>query len=265
MNIIAVDDEYLSLIDLEFAIKEAAPDAALLCFENPLDACDFASVNQIDIAYLDINMPKLNGIELAKKLKELNPLINIVFTTGYDEYAVDAFSLRASDYLMKPISKNGVSESLKHLRSPIGKAHDDRLRVQCFGNFDIFLDGKPLYFPRQKAKELLAYLIHRRGTSCSSKEICAVIYEKSDNMASIVKQYQTILSTMMKTLSEAGIENIVIKYHNSISVDVSKLDCDFYRYLDKDPAVIGLYTGEYMANYSWAEFRSDYFEDIPEN
>jgi len=260
MNIIAVDDEYLPLIDLEFAIKAAAPEAALLCFESPLEAAEFAGNNQIDIAYLDINMPEMSGIELAKKLKKLHPKINIVFTTGYDEYAVDAFSIQASDYLMKPIGTNEIADSLKHLRSPVEKSPNIKLRVQCFGNFDVFIGNKPLYFPRQKAKELLAYLIHRRGTSCTSKEICAVIYEKNDNMVSLVKQYQTIISVMMKTLKEAGVEDIIIKNHNSISVDVSKLDCDYYRYIEKDPAIIGLFTGEYMACYSWAESRFEYLE-----
>ena len=258
MKIIAVDDEYLPLTDLEYAIKKAVPEARLKCFENSMEAFNYAGKNHIDVAYLDINMPEMSGIELAKKLKELQPKINIIFTTGYDEYALEAFSLKASDYLMKPVGTQEIADSIKHLRSPVAKKPKAGLRVQCFGNFDVFINGKPLYFKRQKSKELLAYLIHRRGTSSTAKEICAAIYEKGDNMVSLTKQYQTLMSVMMKTLKEAGVGDIVIKNHNCVSIDVSKLDCDYYRYLEKDPEVVGLFTGEYMASYSWAEFRIEY-------
>ena len=260
LNIIAVDDEYLQLIDLEFAIKEAAPEASVLSFENPLTAAEFGSENHIDIAFLDVNMPELSGINLAKKLKVTNPNINIVFATGYDEYAKEAFAVKASDYLTKPIKAGAVKEALKHLRTPLITEPNVILRVHCFGNFDVFANDRILYFPRQKSKEVLAYLIHKRGTSCTIKELCAVIYESEENILSSEKQIQPVISGMMKTLREAGVENTIIKNYNSISIDVNKVDCDYYRYLEKDPTLTRIYTGEYMTNYAWAEFRPEYLE-----
>ena len=265
MNIIAVDDEYLQLIDLEFAIREAAPEASVLCFESPLAAAEFGSENHIDIAYLDVNMPELNGIDLAKKLKETNPGINIVFATGYNEYAIDAFAIKASDYLTKPIKAECVANSLKHLRTPVQTVPNIKLRVQCFGNFDVFSEDGILYFPRQKSKELFAYLIHKRGTSSTTKEICAVIYDGDVNIKSMEKQIQSVISGMRKTLGEANAEDVIIKNYNSISVDVRKVDCDFYRYIEKDPTLTQPYIGEYMSNYAWAEFRPEYLEGIFEN
>jgi len=250
----------LQLIDLEFAIKEAAPEASVLSFENPLAAAEFGSENHIDIAYLDINMPGLNGIDLAKKLKKANPEINIIFATGYDEYAKESYSVKASDYLTKPIKTEAVINSLKHLRTPVEHISRQKLRVQCFGNFDVFANDKILYFPRQKSKEVLAYLIHKRGTSCNIKELCAAIYDNAENISSAEKQIQPVISGMMKTLKEADAADIVIKNYNSISVDVNKIDCDYYRFLEKDPNQTRIYTGEYMTNYAWAEFRPEYFE-----
>ena len=260
MKIIAVDDEHLPLSDLEFAIKQAAPDADLQCFGSSYDVIKHAKSNHIDIAYIDINMPELNGIELAKKLKEIHPKINIIFTTGYDEYAVDAFSLKASDYLMKPVGINEIADSLKHLRQPVEKPSEIKLRVQCFGNFDVFVNGNILYFKRQKSKELLAYLVHKRGTSCTTKELCAVIYDGNISVKSMDKQIQSVISVMMKTLREADAEDVIIKNYNSISIDINKIDCDYYRYLVKDSSLTQVYTGEYMTNYEWAEFRPEYFE-----
>jgi len=260
MNIIAVDDEYLSLIDLEYTIKDVVPEADVLGFESPAAALSFASENHIDIAYLDVNMPGLNGIDLAKKLRITNPGVNIIFSTGYDEYAKEAFSVQASGYLTKPVTADAIRESLKHLRTPVVTQPDILLRVQCFGNFDVFADDKIIYFPRQKSKEVLAYLVHKRGTSCTIKELCAVIYDSGDNLSSIEKQIQPVISGMMKTLKESNVEDVIIKNYNSISIDVNKVDCDYYRYLDKDPSLTRIYTGEYMTNYAWAEFRPEYLE-----
>ena len=205
-------------------------------------------------------MPVLNGIDLAKKLKATNPNINIVFATGYDEYAKESYSVKASDYLTKPIKPECVANSLKHLRTPVQFAADAKLRVQCFGNFDVFTEEGIVHFPRQKSKELLAYLIHKRGTSCTTKEICAVIYDGDINIKSMEKQIQSVITGMKKTLRKVKAENIVIKNYNSISVDVNKVDCDFYRYLEQDPTLTQPYIGEYMSNYAWAEFRSEYLE-----
>jgi len=260
MNIIAVDDEHLQLIDLEFAIKKAAPEASVLSFESPTAAADFGSRNHIDIAYLDINMPGLNGINLAKKLRETNPHINIIFATGYDEYAKESYDVQASGYLTKPITEKAVADSLKHLRSPIKPVAEKKLRVQCFGNFDVFAGERILYFKRQKAKELLAYLVHKRGTSCTIKELCAVIYDDSFNVKSMEKQIQSVISVMMKTLKDAKVEDVIIKNYNSFSIDITKVDCDYYRFIEKDPTLTKTYTGEYMSSYEWAEFRPEYFE-----
>jgi two-component SAPR family response regulator len=261
MNVIAVDDEYLSLIDLEFAINEAGVEAGVITFESSTAAAEFASKNHIDIAYLDINMPGINGIELAKKLKETNTEINIIFTTGYDEYAKEAFSVQASDYLTKPISSCDIINSLKHLRFPI-KKRQSKLKVVCFGNFDVFMGGKLIYFARSKAKELLAYLIHKKGTSCTIKEICAVIYDTDENVKSVEKQIQPVISTMMKTLRDAGAHDVIVKNYNSISVDIDKVDCDYYRFIENDAETAPLYMGEYMTNYAWAEFRTDYLDSV---
>ena len=260
MNIIAVDDEYLPLIDLEFAIKEAVPDASVICFESSTAAAKFGGENHIDIAFLDVNMPGLNGIDLAKKLKETNPKINIIFATGYEEYAKESYSVQASGYLTKPITAEAVNDSLKYLRTPVEITPKEKLRVQCFGNFDVFTENGKVYFKRQKAKELLAYLIHKGGTSCSIKEICAVIFDKSENPASLERQLQTQISLMMKTLKEAGADDVIVKNRNNISIDVDKVNCDYYRFLEKDPAAENLYMGEYMTNYEWAEFKTEYLD-----
>jgi two-component SAPR family response regulator len=152
----------------------------LSCFDTSTEAIEHAKTVQIDAAFLDINMGGMNGLQLAKRLKDIYGKTNIVFVTGYSEYAVDAFSMYASGYLMKPVTKEAVLTAMDNLRNPL-KPPDKGIRAQCFGNFEIFADNKPLCFACTKTKELLAYLIYREGSQCGNNEIIAVLWEDRDS------------------------------------------------------------------------------------
>ena len=138
MKIMCCDDEELALQMLERAIQKAKPDADVSAFDDQDDLLEAAGKEGCDIAFLDIHMRGMNGVELARRLKEINPKMNIIFVTGYSEYAGEAMSLHASGYIMKPVSKAKVEKELADLRFPIIPKNDALLRVQCFGNFDVF-------------------------------------------------------------------------------------------------------------------------------
>ena len=261
MILLAVDDERFALKDLEEALAEAVPGAQINGFLTPGEALEFAVSNPVDVAFLDIELGSMNGLELAKKLKDMNGATNIVFTTGFSDYAAEAFAMYASGYLLKPVRAKKIKEAMDHLRTPVGKAAEKGMRVQTFGNFEVFVNGYPLHFPRSKAKELFAYLVHKNGSGCSLKELTAVLFEDKEYNASLQNQMQTIVSVMMKTLQEVNMQDTVIKNFNSLSVDVSKIDCDYYRFLKWDTDAINSYTGEYMDNYSWAEFTAGFLDN----
>jgi len=255
MNIVVVDDEAMSLRGIERAIKSVIPDCDLQCFDRPISAVAHASKNRIDIAFLDIQMCDMNGIQLAKCLAEIDPSINIVFVTAYTEYAQDSYAIPASDYIMKPVTTEAVERALLKLRNPVNKKSTG-LRAQCFGNFDVYMGSSvPVHFPRSKSKELFAYLVHRRGGSCTIEELVTVLNEEKEFDKSMNRQIQTMISAMRKALRDVGAENVLIKQYNSLAIDPEKIDCDYYRFLDQDTNAIKSYkfTGEYMSNYSWAE------------
>lgn len=259
MNIIAVDDEQFALQDLMQAIQAALPGSLPEVFLSPTEALKYAEKTKIDIAFLDIEMSGMNGLALAKRLKDICGKTNVVFATGHSEYAVDAFSVSASGYILKPVSVKSISDAMMYLRNPI-QSIDQGLVVQTFGNFEVFFNGEVLRFPRSKAKELFAYLIHKKGTSSTIKEITALLFEDKTVNVSLKKQVQTIVSTMMQTLGEAGARDVIIKNFNSLAVDTAKINCDYYRFLQWDVEAVNSYTGEYMANYSWAEFTVGYLD-----
>ena len=163
MIIYAIDDEENALEYIVRKIKAAEKDADVRPFNSSTEALEAAKETPFDVAFMDIQMPGVNGIELAKKFKKLNPKANLIFVTGYSEYTMDAFSVDASGYLLKPATKDQVRHALDNLRYPLLVAGGPKVCAQCFGNFEIYIDNVPCTFKYVKTKELLAYLIDRRG------------------------------------------------------------------------------------------------------
>lgn len=115
MIIFALDDEPLLLRAAERAIREAVPDAEIMSFQHAADALKEVAENGItpNAVFTDIEMPGMNGLELAARLKTINPRIRIIFTTGYTEYAVEAFRVHAHGYVLKPLEAERVREELE--------------------------------------------------------------------------------------------------------------------------------------------------------
>lgn len=135
MKIMLVDDEELQLLRLENAARKAFPtDCEFLCYTNPVKAFEENTDNKIDIAFLDIETPEINGIQLAKKLKSVNPYINIIFVTAYDTYALDAYKLHASGYVTKPVNESKIKEELDGLRYPTGAKQVNGYRINAIGS-----------------------------------------------------------------------------------------------------------------------------------
>ncbi len=261
MKVLIVDDEIFALNDLKEVLEGCIPNAEIEAFSKADKAVEYAKKNNIDIAFLDIEMNNMTGIQLAQQLLTIHEKINIIFVTGYSEYALEAFSVYASGYILKPATEKAVLSAISKLRYPLDiEANVKTVKVKTFSNFEVYVNDVPLHFPRAKSKELFAYLVHKNGTGCSLKELASILYEDREYTSSLQHQLQTIIATMMKTLNNEGIGDIVIKRYNHLSVDTSKIICDYYKFLDGDKEAINSYTGEYMMNYSWGEFTIGYLD-----
>jgi len=254
MNIYAIDDEKMALTALVRAIEEAVPDAQIYSFTKPSELIAAIPTTPCDVAFLDIQMPGTTGLEVAKKIKQVYPKVNIVFVTGYGEYTGDAMNLRASGYVRKPVTKEKIEEEMKELRNPIVERPEDKpVYVQCFGSFEVFVNGKPVNFRRAKAKELFAYLIDRQGANCTMNELAAVLWEDRGDSESLKTQLRIVISSLRTTLKEAGADHVINKGFNKISVNTQLINCDYYSYDTSPMLLINNYRGEYMSQYSWAE------------
>lgn len=259
MRVIAADDEKIALEGLMSVILEVLPGSDIHGFKNASDVLAFAQQNNCDLAFLDIEMRGMNGIVLAKKLKWLNPNMNIIFTTGYSEYAPDAFALHASGYVMKPITVDKIKEEINYLRHPIIETKN-KLKVKTFGNFECYIDNSPLEFRYNKTRELLAYLIDRNGALSTNGEIMAILWEDQAKTNSLSSYLRNLYSDLTHVLEEHGCYDIIVKRKGRIGINPEHIDCDYFDWLNGKAYAINAFKGEYMSQYSWADFSLSVFD-----
>ena len=257
MNVIALDDEELLLWRLEQELKKVFPQDTVLCFGSAAECLAYitetaASGGSVAYAFLDIRLVDGTGLELAGKLREVFPTVRIVFCTAYPDYTLEAFRLYANGYLLKPIRARQIRELIGTFRSA-DAAPAPRISIQTFGNFDVFIDGRLMLFTKSKAKELLAYLVDRRGASVSSAEIGAVLWEDAVDADTLQDRVQHVKKELRDILAGYGAEDILLAGWNSLAIDKTKVSCDYYDLLKGEPEAVRSFLGEYMTNYSWAE------------
>ena len=137
MTILIVDDFPLIAEDLDMQIQELYPDSIRDIAHNGKDALALAAQKRYDVAFLDIDLPDIDGLTLAKELSVSQPLLNLVFVTGYSEYALDAYQVFASGFLVKPVTKEHLQSAFAHLRHPVLVLDENFLAEQYSGNNNI--------------------------------------------------------------------------------------------------------------------------------
>ena len=248
MKAIAVDDELYMLEALEEAVRASSDISQVERFSSCSAALAYAMENPIDIAFLDINMRGIGGLGLAEKLISLQPRCKIVFCTGYGEYAVSAFQLHVSGYLMKPITAEAVQKEIDHIKGI--KATEKLLTIKCFGNFEVLHNGEVLPFKRKKAKELLAVLVDRNGAGVTVKQICAMLFPDNTDDTKNAAYLRQLVLDLKNTLKMIRAEEVLQHDTPYYRIDTNLVRCDYFSFLETGKPN---FFGEYMTQYSWAE------------
>ena len=262
MTILAVDNDSKALAQIGGIAAELLPDAEILSFDGSLAALAEARKREIDIAFLSVEMPELNGLFLGQYLKELYPFVNLVYLTEEKDYAYDALFLHASGYLLKPVSMEGVRRELEDLRHPTGERRHKRVFVQTFGNFDIFVDGKPLAFKYSRTKEVVALLVNNRGAQTTNGEIIATLWEDDGEPEKKGSYLSNLRQDLQNTLTRLKLTGIILKQRGSMAIAVDRIECDLYDWLENKQNSRYHYFGDYMNQYSWAEYMHAEIDEI---
>lgn len=117
-NVILVDDNKVILNGGLPLLKEVLPNASVTGFSRPSEAVEFAKANRVALAFLDIEMGNVSGMDVCRQFLEVNPRTNVVYLTAYSEYALDAWDTGAIGFITKPLTPEGVRKQLKKLRFP---------------------------------------------------------------------------------------------------------------------------------------------------
>lgn len=254
MRVICVDDERLLMEDTVALCQTLKQVDDAVGFTRPADVLSWLEAHRADAALLDIDMPGMNGLELAARIKARWPDTAIIFLTGYSQYALEAFEVYASGYLLKPVRREKLEDSLDHAVPKERRKKRGRVEARAFGNFDLLVDGQPVAFRQAKCKELLAYLIDRRGATVTRREAFSILWEDRLYDRPMQKQLDAILRSLRATLSELGVGGILELQSGTVRVNPHLIDCDAWRWLSGERDAADAYRGEYMSNYSWASF-----------
>ena len=254
LKIVIADTDPHSAELLCSCIRQAVPGAGTERFLSAQEALGYLSREACDVLFIDADMEDGKGRELVRRLRMSRPGLNVILTAASDASAGFAMEQHASGYIRKPVTPEAVQREMNDLRYPADAAAGQakRIRAQCFGNFELFADGRVIRFKYKKTRELVAYLIDRCGAVCSGPEIMATLWE--EDMKEHPEYLKSLIRDLNRTLTELGCENILEKQWGGLGIRPELIECDFYNWKRGLRSGLNTYRGEYMSQYSWGEF-----------
>lgn len=279
MRIVLVDDEYLPLTRLKNLLEKSNVSGIEIVGEytDSLELLKDIEILEPNVVFLDIVMPDMDGLALGEKIQEKIPDVEIVFTTGFDQYAIDAFNLHAIDYLLKPIQIARLEKTLERLEQIKNKVKEIKPRltvIKLFGGLHVVLpngQSQPIKWRTSKAKELFAYMLEHKNEMIFRDTLLELFWPESD-IDKASKQLYTAIYTIRKTLKNYGVEGVKISsplLSSGYKLVVENIVVDVELWLsrlkslppiqqttvDEHEQVFRMYTGDYLGDcdYLWAE------------
>ncbi|MGM8365664.1 response regulator [Virgibacillus sp. W0181] len=290
MKFLLLDDERMALEHMKhiFEKSKRVKKENISTFVSPSDALTWAQKELVDVAFVDIEMPEMNGLAFADKLKMVQPQIEIVFITAYKDYAVEAFEQYALDYLLKPVRLERIVQTLDRIESRIKEKRGfekslEITTINVMGNVIIQVNNKEidLKWRSGRVKELFLLLLHFRERAISKFEIIDIIWPGSTDKKATTHLHMTIYR--LRQLIRAHELDISIKFQNDsyqlVLGQMIKTDVDqWYEHLKNYPTVtqenvrdcisaLSFVRGRYMENldYTWANNEQTYLQNLYRN
>ncbi|MFS0554158.1 response regulator [Brevibacillus sp. 179-C9.3 HS] len=275
MKTIIVDDEPLALRNLADELLRIGGIDIIGKFRQPSMALEMIYKERPQVVFLDIQMPEMNGIEMAERILQHLPETRIVFITAYDEYAVKAFELSALDYLLKPVQHERLCKTISRLASVHNQSDhiqpDKPGVIHCFRAIQFEQPGKEPITPRWKtlkAQELFSYLLQFRGTPVKKQTLLDQLWPDIEWKRGITQLY-TAIYQIRKILGEEGISTRILNCDEGYMLELNGMKLDVEEWENKLEEAPGLslatvewhqrlvqqYRGDYLADhhYIWAE------------
>lgn len=276
INVAIIDDEQLAVDNLVFMLSKFEDVKIVGAFTDSDELFKCLRNNDINLIFMDIEMPEVNGLTLATQVTEEFKDIEIVFATAYNQYAIQAFEVSAIDYILKPLSINRITKAIEKVkrRIPLVNDKDKKVFIKCLGGFEIYIDDKLINFKLSKAKEVLAYLINSYGKSLGWMSIADEVWPDAYDDKKLMNNFHVACFSLRTFLNENGISELFDYSRNLYRVDTTKFECDYiklnevYQEYRKTKEVIvppaTFETGAYLEDlpYLWSIRNAEKVEDM---
>lgn len=271
MRVWLIDDEQPCLDELAWLLKQYSDLEISGIYSDSAEALGSIADKPPEAVFLDIDMPKIDGLELALRIQEQCPSIIVVFVTAHARYALDAYKAHPLDFLLKPVKRAQLDDCISHLRKHYGLLHPEKktqrtLSLRCFGDFELNCENEAKWGTR-RVRELLLYLIDRNGSSASKAELLNALFGGQDDKNTVHNLYMTIyrLKSLLYSM-DPECKLIRLTDENALVIAPEVCDfCDFMRFarenavIDETNAseaerILGLYRGPYLEkeSFEWA-------------
>ena len=185
LKCVVAEDEQLLRDSLVELLREAWPELDIVAeCEDGGAALEAIAASQPDVAFLDIRMPGLTGLEVAAAMAEASPKTHVVFVTAYNQYAIDAFEQGAVDYLLKPISRERLGATVQRLKARTTGGQADTVTLNAL------VQQLRAALPRTTAAPPLVWLTASAGKETRLIMVDDVAYFQSDNKYTVVMTAQ---------------------------------------------------------------------------
>ena len=262
MIIYAVDNNKILLDQLCKDLLEIAPRSEVRGFDNSPAALAAARQQMVDTVFLDAELTEMDGMILGQYLKDLNPYVNLIFLTESKADAFEAMDMRASGCLLKPATREQLARELDELRYRTDDITNKRVFIQTFGDFEIFVDGRPISFKYSRTKEMVAILVSKRGAQTTNGEIIATLWEDDGDPRIKGSYLSNLRQDLQNTLTRLRLNDIIYKQRGSLAIAKDRVECDLFDWLNRKKESRYQYTGDFMDQYSWAEYLHAELDEI---
>jgi two-component system LytT family response regulator len=229
IRIAAVDDEMHVLERFERMVVKIKELELCGLFESGEELLAYLKEHPLDAVFLDIEMPDVNGLKLCEQVLDINENIDIIFVTAFNQYAVEAFELQAIDYIMKPFTEERLHKTVRRLlKTKRTDLVPSKPFIQCFGDFEVFLNGKAMEWKNSKAKEILAFLVHKEGIPVNWEKIADAVWPEYNAQKSQTN-FHANTYLLRRRLAEAGISRILENSRGNYKVVTDEFNCDLYQ------------------------------------